>query len=248
MENALITCSAEQIEKQMKSRKGRQIFQTGPQKFFLILPTPLDISKIADRVYTYDLTGKVSTTHKYDDKVDGMALSSEKFVAFFNHALEAKSIALTKEELSLKKALLAAGLIKEENEKMWAPNVFALGFAERRADKGTVGHEMNHMDFETNPTYRKAIGEYYDSLSPKEKNLIRSVLTQVGYANVLTSPVHLHSEFAAFFRDFEVLKNEYGPSLKNVDWSSVQQISEELRRIESKTLKPSAACEAAGKQ
>lgn len=207
-------------------------FQHGDKYAFLIFQKQKDLTLMFDRIGDLLSTKTVNTHHKYDTDVEGFALTPQDFVNFYNYT-DKNKIPLNTQEEKLRQSLLKNGNLSLENGKYTLKKPVYIASAYKGCGVGTAEHELNHLYYDSTPSYKQDVKKLFNSLNDTERKTIRTLLNKLGYDDQnLAVEDNLLGEFSAFFRDPRALRAGYAKEIKGTDPKLLETISQSLLRLE----------------
>lgn len=141
-------------------------------------------------------------------------------------------------EADFRDELLARGLvIREPSGQYKGKDVAVITITRGSGDlhNAQLSHEVVHGIYFTEPAYRASVERIFNHLSPKAQQAVKEWLLAKGYKNVLTDRDLLLTEFASYFRDWEILVRTQeltGSNNLNKVLDELGKASEQLVKIE----------------
>lgn len=234
LKNAGEFCTEQDIaQKILKQTTPLTAYRHGDSYAFLAFQKQRDLSLMFDRVGDFSTAKTIDPNYVRDREVEGYALAPKDMVAFFNYAHTHKS-KLNAQEKKLQAALIEYGSMALENNQYVLKKPVYIAAAYKGCDQGTAEHELNHVLYDSNPTYKAAVKKFYDSLGAETQAKIKKALNKMGYDNkTLSDPDNLLGEFSAFFRDTKVLRSAYKDETAHLNKKEIDTIGTALLKLES---------------
>lgn len=207
-------------------------YSHGDKYAFLVFQKQKDLTLMFDRIGDLISKKTVSAKHNYDTDVEGFALTPQDIVAFYNYT-DKNKVVLNSQEEKLKNSLLENGNMSYDNGQYQLKKPVYIGAAHKNCGVGTAEHELNHLYFDSTPSYKNDVKTVYEALSQEQKKSVHKILNRLGYDDqTLSVEENLLGEFSAFFRDTRTLKASYAKEIKGVDTKFLDSLAQSLLALE----------------
>lgn len=158
------------------------------------------------------ITGAALEFHLYrTPPPDGEDFNAEDLARFFNYMAKSK-YRLNSLEEHLKENLVNAKILSIDDKGILKSRAQVAVLATTRdSSEGSIRHEINHGVYFTDPQYRGRVSYYWNSLDPMKRAFVETTLKRIsnGSFNPKLDKDLFIREFAAIFRDREVLLRDY---------------------------------------
>lgn len=165
---------------------------------------------------------------------DGMNIAGQEIASFYNLMKESNQ-KLNAAEEHLIESLIKKGDLALENGRLKTTKNFAVISSAKQSAPSTAFHELRHAIYVTDPSYRKKVINLYDGLNNSEKQMVKSILDDVGDHKPENGMEVFYTEFGAYFRDPKTLYSEYSEvrDFSAKEKKFIDKVSKQLEAIES---------------